>query len=153
MRSVVNTVTINAAPEAAFDLITTARFWPQWHPATLAVGGVVERPYGLGDRISEQGRIGHLNFQVVWKVAEYRRPVLVVLQAETSPTRITYALQAQDGSTVFTRSLEYRLEQSSTSTITPEDLERLMQVQSAQAVNQLKALVEKILHEEAINPR
>jgi hypothetical protein len=41
--AVVNTVTINGTPKAVFDLITTARLWPQWHPATKGVGGVVER--------------------------------------------------------------------------------------------------------------
>ena len=54
MTAVVNTVTINGAPKAVFDLITTARLWPQWHPATKGVGGVVERPYGLGDMIHER---------------------------------------------------------------------------------------------------
>ena len=44
LRSVVNTVAIAGAPAAVCDLITTARFWPQWHPATTAVGGVTERP-------------------------------------------------------------------------------------------------------------
>jgi predicted transcriptional regulator len=33
---------------------------------------------------------------------------------------------------------------------TPDEINRLMQVQSEQAVNQLKALVEKMLCEEAI---
>jgi hypothetical protein len=51
----VNTVTINGTSKAVFDLITTARLWPQWHPATKGVGGVVERPYGLGDLIHERG--------------------------------------------------------------------------------------------------
>jgi Polyketide cyclase / dehydrase and lipid transport len=49
MTAIINTVTIKVPPKAVFDLITTARLWPQWHPATKAVGGVVERPYGLGD--------------------------------------------------------------------------------------------------------
>jgi hypothetical protein len=49
MTAVINTVTIKGPSKAVFDLITTARLWPQWHPATKAVGGVVERPYGLDD--------------------------------------------------------------------------------------------------------
>jgi uncharacterized protein YndB with AHSA1/START domain len=150
MMSVVNTVTISGAPEAVYDLVTTARFWPQWHPATMAVGGVTKRPYALGDRIFERGRIGNLNFQVVWKVAEHTRPWRVVLQAETSLARITYTLQAQDGATAFSRTLEYRLERSSLTASSAADLDRLMQVQSEQAVNQLKALVEKILREEVL---
>jgi uncharacterized protein YndB with AHSA1/START domain len=143
-------VTITGAPEAVFDLITTARFWPQWHPVSRAVGGVTERPYGLGDRIHERGRIGDRDFQITWKVVEHVRPSRVVLQSERSPTRITYSFQARDGATIFTRRLEYKGENVAAATPTPDEINRLMQVQSEQAVNQLKALAEKILREEAV---
>jgi uncharacterized protein YndB with AHSA1/START domain len=150
MMAVVNSVTIAGPRDAVFDLITTARFWPQWHPATLGVGGVTERPYGGGDRIFERGRIGTLDFQVVWKVVEYERPSHVVLQAEIPRARITYAFQVQDGATVFTRKVEYRREKSLPSTASPDEVDQLMQIQSAQAVDQLKGLVERILREEAL---
>jgi uncharacterized protein YndB with AHSA1/START domain len=39
MTAVVNTVTITGTPKAVFDLITTARLWLQWHPATKGVEG------------------------------------------------------------------------------------------------------------------
>ena len=39
MAAVVNTIKIGGPAEAVFDLVTTARFWPEWHPATRAVGG------------------------------------------------------------------------------------------------------------------
>ena len=145
MTTVVNTVTINGAPKAVFDLITTARLWPQWHPATKVVGGVVERPYGLGDLIHERGRIGELDFEITWKVAEHARPSKIVLQSITSPTRITYAFVADKGSTRFTRKLEYDAQAFASA----KNLEKAMRDQSEQGVNQLKALVEKILTEEA----
>ena len=40
MAAVVNTIKIGGPAEAVFDLVTTARFWPEWHPATRAVGGL-----------------------------------------------------------------------------------------------------------------
>src|SRR2546422_11037857 len=95
--SVVVSVTIAGPIDAVFELVTTARFWPQWHPATQAVAGVTERPYGLGDRIHERGRIGDLNFQITWNVADYVRGSRVVLQAEQSTTRISYSFQSRDG--------------------------------------------------------
>ena len=143
--SVVNTVTIAGAPEAVFDLVTTAKLWPQWHPATQAVGGVTERPYGLNDLIHERGRIGNQDFETTWKVAEHARPSRVVLQSQNSPTRIIYSFQRRDGATVFTRRLEYRLENVGAVATTATAAEQLMRTQSQQAVNQLKALVEKIL--------
>jgi hypothetical protein len=32
---------------AVFDVVTTARFWPEWHPATRAVGGDVAIRLGV----------------------------------------------------------------------------------------------------------
>ena len=145
MTAVVNTVTINGAPKAVFDLITTARLWPQWHPATKGVGGVVERPYGLGDMIHERGRIGDKDFETTWKVVEYARPSKIVLQSQNAPTRITYTFTPGKGMTVFTRKLEYKAENFAA----VKELEKVMRDQSEQGVKQLKALVEKILSEEA----
>jgi len=145
MTAVVNTVTINGAPKAVFDLITTARLWPQWHPATKGVGGVVERPYGLGDLIHERGLIGDKDFETTWKVVEHVRPSKIVLQSQKAPTRITYAFTAGKGTTIFTRKLEYKAE----SFAAVKELEKVMRDQSEQGVKQLKALVEKILSDEA----
>jgi len=103
--SVVNTVTIEGPTEAVFDLVTTARFWPQWHPATTGVSGATQRPYRLGDRINERGRIGKGDFDVVWKVAEYVRPRRVVLQSERSPVQISYTFNSRGAGTEFTREL------------------------------------------------
>jgi hypothetical protein len=89
MTAVINTVTIKGPPKAVFDLITTARLWPQWHPATKATGGVVERPYALGDLIHERGQISNADFKTTWKVLEHVRPSKVVLQSQNGPTRIT----------------------------------------------------------------
>jgi uncharacterized protein YndB with AHSA1/START domain len=150
MTSVVNTVTIAGAPEAIFNLITTARFWPEWHPASIAVGGVTERPYGLGDQIHERGRIGDRNFQITWKVVEHVRPSRVVLQSERSPTRITYSFQASSGATVFTRELRYKGEDLAAVAPTLREMEQLIRTQSEQAINRLKELVEKILYKEAM---
>jgi uncharacterized protein YndB with AHSA1/START domain len=143
--TVTNTVTINGATEAVFDLVTTARFWPQWHPATRVVGGVTERPYRLADRIYEAGRIGTQEFHTSWKVVQYVRRSRVVLQSEKSPTRITYSFQARDGATVFTRELEYQMENFAAVTAAPGAVEQLMRSQSEQAVRQLKSLVETVL--------
>jgi uncharacterized protein YndB with AHSA1/START domain len=143
--AVVNTVTINGPPKAVFDLITTARLWPQWHPATKGVGGVVERPYGLGDLIHERGQIGDKEFQTTWKVVEHVRPSKIVLQSQTVPTRITYTFTAGKGTTAFTRRLEYKAD----SFAAVKELEKVMRDQSEQAIKQLKMLVEKLLSDEA----
>jgi uncharacterized protein YndB with AHSA1/START domain len=149
---IVNTIPIVGPPEAVFDLVTTARFWPQWHPATQAVGGVTERPYQLGSHIHERGRIGNRDFQVTWTVVEHVRPSRVVLRTERPPAQITYTFQARDGTTVFTRELQYQVDNPAAVSATPNALDRLMREQSAQAVHQLQGLVEQILRAEATAP-
>jgi uncharacterized protein YndB with AHSA1/START domain len=145
MTPVINSVMIKGPPKAVFDLITTARLWPQWHPATKAVGGVVERPYGLGDLIHERGQIGNADFKTTWKVVEHVRPSKIVLQSQKAPTRITYTFAEGKGTTVFTRKLEYQAENFAS----VKELEKVMRDQSERGVSQLEALVEKILSEEA----
>ena len=55
MHSVTSQISIRGSIAHVFDLATTAGLWPQWHPATLAVDGVTERPMALGDAIIERG--------------------------------------------------------------------------------------------------
>jgi uncharacterized protein YndB with AHSA1/START domain len=124
--SVTNTVSIEGAPEAVFDLVTTARFWTQWHPATHRVGGVTERPYGLGDRIEESGRIGRGEFQVTWRVVEHVRPRRVLLQAEGLPTQITYSFHTRGKATEFTRELKYKADDLRAVASDPGEVNRLM---------------------------
>ena len=143
MTAVVNTITINGAPKAVFDLITTARLWPHWHPATKAVGVVVERPYGLDDLIHERGRIGDQDFNTTWKVVEHVRPSKVVLQSQKAETRITYTFTPANATTIFTRRLEYQAENFAS----VKELEKVMRDQSERGIHRLKALVEKILGE------
>jgi Polyketide cyclase / dehydrase and lipid transport len=153
LSSVVNAATIEGPPEAVFDLVTTARFWPQWHPATTVVSGVTERPYLLGDRIIEQGRIGQGNFEVTWNVAEHVRPRRVVLQSELSPVQIIYSFNSRENITEYTRELNYNVEDLKSISPDPNEVNRLMQLQSEEAVKQLKALVEKVLRAERIQTR
>jgi uncharacterized protein YndB with AHSA1/START domain len=151
LTSVINTIRIEGAPEAVFDLVTTARFWAQWHPATTGVSGVTQRPYLLGDRIVEQGRIGKGEFKVTWKVTEYVRPRRIVLQSEASPVQITYSFNSGGNITEFKRELKYNPEDLKAISADPKEVNRLMQTQSEHAVKQLTGLVEKILRAETID--
>lgn len=150
MASVINAVTIAGEVEPVFDLVTTARFWPQWHPATEAVSGVTERPYRLADLISERGKIGSLPFQITWKVAEYTCPERVALECQRPPARITYSFRGRNGLTEFQREVSY--EPVVFAGVFPDsaELERFMYSQSQEALIRLKNLIEEILEQERI---
>ena len=135
-----------------FDLVTSARFWSEWHPATRAVYGVTQRPYRLGDLIHERVVFGGIEMVVSWRVAEHIGPSRVVLQSLTSRARITYAFEAEGDAVAYRRDLEYdgALLRQAISGV--GDWDALMQAQSDEGVGRLKALVERILREERADP-
>ena len=76
-----NTVTFKAPARFVFDLVTQARFWPEWHVASHGVGGVTERPYRVDDVIYEYGILEdgseqHLYWRVVHQ--EYAKSSLLI---------------------------------------------------------------------------
>lgn len=144
MSRVVNAVTIDGPIDGVFDEVTTTRSWPDWHPATVAVGGVTDRPIALGDRIHERARIGAQEYEGDWTVVEHERPTRVVMCVLGSATRISYAFVAEgDATTRFTRTLEFDAAEFAGSVAEPAALEHLMFTQSEAALAKLKNLVEQ----------
>ena len=125
--------------EAVFDVATTAKHWPNWHPATVGVGGQTERPAQLGDQIIERATIAGRTGEGTWTVVERVRPYTLTLQSHTSlgEASIHYTLREEGGRTVFQRDLSYELG--------PPELEAVMEQQSAQGVRNLKALLERLI--------
>jgi uncharacterized protein YndB with AHSA1/START domain len=128
---------IDRPVEAVFDLATTARYWPEWHPATLRVEGDVEHPAQLGDRITEYVNIGGLEGSGTWTVIAYQRPRRLVLAADTAMghLEIAYSASVDAGGTRFERALTYP--------DLGETLDQIMEQQSATAVANLKTLLER----------
>ncbi len=54
--------------DAVFDVVTTARFWPEWHPATRGVEGDIDHPARLGDKITEHVTIAGIQGSGTWSV-------------------------------------------------------------------------------------
>ena len=151
MTTVVSVTTrINGPAGPVFDLVTSARFWPEWHPATLSVSGVIHQPYQLGDIVHERVRFAGLELEVTWRVAEHLRPARVVLQALTSPARITYSFEMRGDAIEFRRELEY--DEALLMHVVPgaDHLRTLMQSQSDEGVRRLKELVEQRLRDERL---
>jgi Polyketide cyclase / dehydrase and lipid transport len=146
MARVVNQVTIHGPVATVFDEVTTTSSWPAWHPATIAVSGVTDRPIALGDTIHEKARIGGQEYEGDWTVVEYDRPSGLTMRVLGTATTITYAFVAEGpAATRFTRTLEFDAGQFAGSAADPAALERLMFAQSEAALTKLKALVEQRL--------
>ncbi|MEU7145037.1 SRPBCC domain-containing protein [Nocardia sp. NPDC046473] len=96
-------VLLHGPIEAVFDLITQARFWPQWHPYTRSVGGVTERPFRLGDAVYEHGVTDGVDFHLYWEVREYERPRRVMLYDRGHDATLRYTFEERGGETLFSR--------------------------------------------------
>jgi hypothetical protein len=77
-----------------------ARAW-----ITRAVAGVTERPFQLGDHITEFMRSPSGPQEVLWHVTEHDRPRHAKLQAEDGTT-VTYIFTGQGDDTSFRRVIE-----------------------------------------------
>src|SRR5438067_12767858 len=110
MATITNTIQIHGALAPVFDLITTTRFWPQWHPATIGVGGVTERPFQQGDKIRERAKIGAHIYEGNWTVVEHQRLSLVVLQSGSGLNRIIYTFEQVGDQVNYSRALAYHPE-------------------------------------------
>lgn len=149
MPTIVNTVTIDGPIEAVFDLATTARLWPEWHPATRAVGGVTERPYLIGDVVHERGEVADVPFQATWTVTEHVRPSRMTIRTESPPIRIIYTFEPRGGSVEFRRELEYDDATAFRAVaIAPDVLEAVLHAQSGEALRRLKQRIEAVLRAE-----
>lgn len=149
MTEVTNSIQINGSVMAVFDLVTTTRFWPQWHPATIGVGGVTERPFLQGDKVRERAKIDSHTYEGTWTVTEHERPSRAVLLGESGRIQISYAFKQVGDQVEYSRTLEYQPEDFAASVADPALLEKLMYTQSEQALQKLKMLVERILQDEA----
>ena len=146
MALVENEILIDGPTDKVFDAVTTTETWPRWHPATIAVGGVTDRPIQLGDRIYEKARIGNQEYEGEWTVVEHVRPSRVVIQVMGMDTRISYTFTAIDPSkTRFVRGLEFDPVAFAGSAANAPAVEKLMYEQSQTALQNLKNLVEESL--------
>lgn len=110
MSHVTNTIFIRGDANAIFDFVTTAKYWTQWHPATLGVGGQIENPMRLGDVIRERAKIGAGIGENDWTVSAWeqnQRVVLTMPNTRLGDLQITYSFVERNDGVEFTRELIY----------------------------------------------
>ena len=132
-----------SVPDRHADLyLTQARHWPLWHPATVAVDGVTDRPLTVGDQVREQASIGGRSHEAVWTVSEHTRPERLVLQIDGGRIQIAYAFAQVEQHILLRRVLDYRPQDFAGGDTDPVALETRMYDQSLEALQHLKRVVE-----------
>jgi hypothetical protein len=138
-------IDIYRAPHAVFAYVTTPARWHLWHPATVEVRGVPDRPLVAGETALELIAFAGRKAEVLWTVQACNAPHRweIVADTDEGAARIVYRIDPTDGGSFFQRTLEFRSKRwpwrSLDSTLTRWLLER----QSARALRNLKEVLER----------
>jgi uncharacterized protein YndB with AHSA1/START domain len=108
--SVTTTVRIASPAPELFALVTNARQWRRWHPATAAVRDTPDRPLVQGESVVESIRAAGRSFDARWVVVECDAPRRWVIATDSPQgcARIEYSLTPEHAGTRFTRQLRWR---------------------------------------------
>lgn len=134
-----------ARPRASvFEFVTNAAQWKRWHPATVAVSGVPNRPLGQGETIDELIHAGPRRFSARWTVIECKSPRrwVIVTDSQDGEAKITYKLSEHESVCYFERILEYRSKRLPWKWFDGSLTRRLLIKQSEQALRNLKRVLE-----------
>lgn len=146
-----NTVVISVAPEQVFDYVTTPGNWPQWHPSSLAVRGATDHSARPGETATEDFIVAGRRGTLVWRVSERDAPRRWVIEghgdddgvAGATLAKISYTLTPDSSGTRFRRELVYPAPNLLFLALNAAFIHSRVEAESAQAVAQLKAVLER----------
>jgi predicted ester cyclase len=142
---IANEISINGSIEPVYDLVTTTRYWPQWHPATESVGGVTDRPLAVGDQVRERAVLGTRVHEGTWTVTEQARPTRLVLQIDGGRLEIAYQFTTTGSTTTLRRELRFDAADFAGLGADAGTVEARMLAQSEEALRRLKIVAEMVL--------
>ena len=145
MTRIYNSIQINRPIERVFDFITTPTNWPQWHPASVSVGGNAEHSLLPGEKITEEISVAGRRGQVAWLVRERsasRRWVIDGNGKDGGRATITYTLSPHPDGTNFERELVYTMPNALLAVLDWLIIRSRMKAESAEALRRLKRLLE-----------
>jgi len=142
--TVSKSVVIEKPLKPTFDVVTTAKYWTKWHPATLQVTGDIEKPVKTGNKLKETAKIAGFTAEGEWTVSERRRPTALLLRMPASrlgDLAIRYRFEKLNRNTTrFTRELTFDV--SKLPPALADVVRRQMDRDSEQAVQNLKRFIE-----------
>jgi uncharacterized protein YndB with AHSA1/START domain len=100
-----NSILIDGPAEDVFTYATTPKHWPLYHPNSLGVSGVTDRPVQVGDVTRERASLMGHEGEGEWRVVERVAPHKVVWSIDNPnfKAHLMYMFEAQEGSTHFIR--------------------------------------------------
>ena len=145
MTRICSSIEIRRPIEQVFDFITTPGNWPQWHPASVSVGGNAEHSLLPGEEISENISVAGHHGQVTWLVRERSAPHRWAIDGtgkDGGHATITYTLTRNSDGTTFERQLVYTMPNPLLAVLDWLIIRSRMKADSAKALQRLKQLLE-----------
>ncbi len=155
-----HSVLIDRPIEEVFDLITTVKYWPEWHPSSLETWGQTETPAKIGDEATERVQIGAIKGEITWVVSRYNRPWLWEITAteiklplmSKGSTKIVYDLARSEKEVLFVRTHSYQMPTALTRFYDRVRFRNKLNTDSGHGIVRIKEMVEKILPESGLDP-
>jgi uncharacterized protein YndB with AHSA1/START domain len=138
-------IAINRPPQEVFDYVTTPALWHTWHPATVAVRDVPNRPLTTGETMLELIAVAGRRDQALWTVISCLPPQSWEIATDTGngKAHITYTIMAADGGCRFHRTLEFRSKHWPWRLLDSTLMRWILVRQSARALRNIKTVLEK----------
>lgn len=145
MTRICNSIQIRRPIEQVFDFITTPANWPQWHPASVSVGGNADHSLQAGEEVTENISVAGRRGQVTWLARERSAPHRWVIDGsgkDGGRATITYTLTPHPDGTTFERELVYTMPNALLTVLDWLIIRWRMKADSAEALRRLKRLLE-----------
>ena len=145
MTRICNRIQIRRPIEQVFDFITTPANWPQWHPASVSVGGNADHSLLPGEQVMENISVAGHHGQVTWLVRERSAPHRWAIDGtgkDGGRATITYTLTPHPDGTTFDRELVYTMPNALLAVLDWLIIRSLMKADSDGALRRLKRLLE-----------
>jgi uncharacterized protein YndB with AHSA1/START domain len=145
MTRICNSIQIRQPIEPVFDFITTPANWPQWHPASVSVGGNADHSLLPAEAVTENISVAGRRGQITWLVRERSAPHRWVIDGagkNGGHATITYTLTRHPAGTNFERELVYAMPNPLLAVLDWLIIRSRMKADSVEALQRLKRLLE-----------
>ena len=138
-------IDINRPQHEVFDYVTTPALWRTWHPATVEVRDVPNRPLVTGETMLELIAVAGRRDQALWTVTACLPPRSWEIATDTrnGAAHITYTIMPTNGGCRFHRTLEFRSKRWPWRMLDSTFTRWILVHQSAQALRNIKAVLEE----------
>jgi hypothetical protein len=137
-------IAIGRSPRQVFDYASTPALWHTWHPATVEVRNVPNRPLTAGETMLELIAVAGRRDQVLWTVVACAPPQLWEIATDTvnGAAHIVYRITPAAAGCHFHRTLEFYSKRWPWRLLDSTLMRWILERQSARALFNLKQVIE-----------